>query len=64
MDDYQDLKWDKPSWIDGYEQGRADLIKQFDESALLIIHVSEYGDVMPRCYSLAEVVAQDFATKP
>ena len=41
-----------------YEQGRADLIRQFDESDYLIIHVSEYGEYQPCCYNLRDIEEQ------
>lgn len=41
-----------------YEQGREDLIRQFDESDYLIIHVSEYGEYQPCCYNLRDIEEQ------
>ena len=41
-----------------YQQGREELIKQFDESIYMIIHVREYGEHMPCCYSLKDVAEQ------
>ena len=37
------------------QQGRAELIKQFDESDYLIIHKNEYEEYMPCCYTLKDV---------
>ena len=41
-----------------YEQGRADLIKKFDESPYMIIHVNEYGEYQPCCYTLEDIAEE------
>lgn len=42
----------------GEQAGETKLTKLFDESCYMIIHVREYGDCQPCCYSLEDIAEE------